>query len=340
MRWEFLYITFVLLLGCKPEKSQTTDLEVNTLYTLLLPTGFTPPDIPADNQLTEERVALGKLLFHDTRLSIDNSISCASCHLQSLAFADEVPFSFGINNAEGLRNAPSLANVAWQERLFADGGVPNLEMQVIAPLHDPVEMGHHIPDIVAQLKQDPTIQHMSQLAYGREFDTFVITRAIATFERTIISGQSRYDQYLYQGNEAALSQAEKNGMDLFFSEQTQCGNCHSGFMLSDMTFQNIGLYDEYEDIGRERISLDPMDNGKFKVPSLRNVGLTAPYMHDGSLETLEEVVLHFENGGVGHPNQSELIAPFELTEIERQDLIAFLNSLTDETLLSNSAYAP
>lgn len=334
-----IYIAVAGLLGCKPNPLELPDPEQSTPYELALPPGFPAPEIPLDNELTQERVDLGKLLFHDTRLSGDGTISCASCHVQSLAFADELSLSLGIDQQQGLRNSPSLANVAWQERLFADGGVPNLELQVLAPLHDPVEMGHHITDIVEELKDDPQIKAMSNAAYGRDLDPFVITRALASYERTLISGQSRYDQYIH-GNAEAMDQAEVRGMELFFSEQTKCGNCHSGHMLSDLSYQNIGLYETYEDIGRERISLDPADNGKFKVPSLRNVAQTAPYMHDGSMATLEEVVDHFIEGGLGHPQQSDLVQPLSLTEQERSDLIAYLAALTDESFLQNSDLAP
>lgn len=228
-----------------------------------------------------------------------------------------------------MRNSPSLANVVYQTRFFRDGGVPTLERQVLVPITDPVEMDHTIPLAVAAVAVDNAYQQMSQQAYGRELDAFVVTRALASYERTLLSGWSRYDRYL-RGETTALNAGEVRGMDLFNSDALNCTACHSGFDLSDHSFQNVGQYAVYADPGRERITLDPSDIGKFKVPTLRNVALTAPYMHDGTMATLEEVVDHFASGGLPHPNRSALLTNFVLTNDEKADLIAFLNALTDE----------
>lgn len=303
-----------------------------------IPAGFTTPDIPADNQFTEKRIELGKMLFFDKTLSRDSTIACASCHLNNLAFSDDKPLSVGIYGQFGLRNAPPLFNLAWHNKFFKDGGVPTLELQVLAPLEDPREMGMTTAEVVDRIKVNPLYIDLARVAYDREPDAFVLTRAIACYERTLISGNSRYDQYEYQGNTSALTEQEIRGMNLF--ESLNCRNCHSGFNFTDYSFRNNGLYEVYADSGRTRITLDPADRGKFKVASLRNVALTAPYMHDGSLQTLEEVIDHYNSGGSNHPNKDTSIVPLHLTNQNKQDLVAFLNSLTDESFVSNQSFLP
>lgn len=306
--------------------------EMNAPYVLQLPPGAPTPSIPEDNPLTVASVTLGKALFFDPRLSRDGTIACSNCHHASSAFSDTVGLSIGIDGRTSMRNSPSLANVAYHPALFRDGGVPTLERQVIAPVQDPVEMDHTLDGAAVALAGDPRYQRLSTLAYGRELDPFVITRAIACYERTLISGWSRYDRYL-QGDASALSEAEIRGMSLFNSTGLNCTACHNGFDLSDHSYQNIGQYMEYPDPGRERISLDAADNGKFKVPTLRNIALTGPYMHDGAMQSLSDVVDHFASGGVDHPNKSPLLTTFTLSVEQKADLIAFLNALTDERSL-------
>lgn len=299
-------------------------------FHLELPPGAPMPPIPAAEPLTRASVSLGKALFFDTRLSRDGTVSCGSCHLPAHAFSDTVALSTGVDGNSGMRNAPTLGNVAYHPYLFRDGGVPNLEMQVLAPVLDPMEMDHTMHEAAQRLAQDGSYQHLSQLAYGRDLDPYVITRAIAAYERTLISGWSRFDRFYYQGDIGAMTESERHGWDLFRSDTLNCMACHNGFDLSDHSFQNIGQYLEYTDIGRERITLDPADAGKFKVPTLRNIALTAPYMHDGAMATLGEVIDHFASGGLPHANRSPLLPNFVLNEQEKEDLIAFLYALTDE----------
>lgn len=296
-------------------------------FPLQLPPGFPFPG-SEEEPLTTASVQLGKALFFDQRLSLDGTVSCATCHRPDLAFTDGNAVSLGVEGRTGNRNAPSLGNVAYHASFFRDGGVPTLERQVIAPILDHVEMDHDIHAVASDLKNTEPYRTLSQRAYGRELDAWVITRAIANYERTLISGWSRYDQYL-QGAADALSAAEVEGMHLFNSTRANCSACHSGFDLSDHDFHNVGQYQDYADPGRERITLDPADHGKFKTPSLRNVARTAPYMHDGSLATLEEVIDLFASGGHAHPNRSAEMRVLELTGQERADLIAFLHSLND-----------
>jgi cytochrome c peroxidase len=233
----------------------------------------------------------------------------------------------------GMRNSPWLGNLAYHPSFFRDGGVPSLEMQVLAPMHDEREMNSNINTVAETLRNDPEYDRLSRSAYGRKLDPWVITRAIASYERTLVSGWSRYDRFL-NGDASALTAQEQQGMQLFQSAALNCSGCHSGFDLSDHSFQNIGTTMDYSaDLGRERITLLPSDRGRFKVPSLRNIALTAPYMHDGGMATLDEVVDHFASGGLPHANRSPLMQPFTLTSSERDALIAFLFSLTDDRSL-------
>lgn len=306
--------------------------QVDAPFDLRLPPGFPAPPVPEENPLTMASVSLGKKLFFDPRLSRDGSVSCSSCHHPDRAFSDTVALSAGVDGALGMRNAPSLANVAYQTRLFRDGGIPTLERQVLAPISDPVEMDHTIDLAASAVAMDGEYQRLSELAYGRPVDGYVVTRALASYERTLISGWSRYDRYM-GGETTALNASEIHGLELFNSEELNCTVCHNGFDLSDHSFQNIGQYMDYADPGRERITQDPSDIGKFKVPTLRNVALTGPYMHDGAMATLDEVIDHFASGGLPHPNCSTILTNFVLTADEKVDLIAFLNALTDDRSL-------
>lgn len=308
-----------------------------TPYELAIPAGFPAPEIPEDNALTYERIALGKKLFFDPILSLDQTIACGSCHRIANAMADTAAFSVGIYGQLGIRNAPSLANVAYIQPFLRDGGTPTLETQVLAPLSDPLEMAFNIVEAAERLQQIPEYVQMSNAAYGRDPDHYVITRALAAFERTMISGNSKYDQVEYQGV-AQFTASELNGMNIFFSDSTHCSECHAGFNFTDNSFRNNGLYEVYADTGRARITFDHDDYGKFRVPSLRNVGVTGPYMHDGSLETLEAVVEHYANGGQPNWNKSGLITGFMLNEGDKTDLVNFLRTLTDISFIENAEF--
>lgn len=298
-----------------------------------IPRGFADIEFPEGNEFTEARWLLGKKLFFDPILSADSSISCASCHQPELAFSDDVPFSEGVERRLGTRNSPSLANIAYHPYFTREGGVPTLEMQVLIPIQEHNEFDFNIVLIAERMSHDSAYTAMSELAYGRLPDAFVITRSLACFERSLLSGYSPYDQYTQHDLLDALSPSQINGMNLFFSEKTNCVACHGGFNFTNYTFENNGLYEEYEDEGRFRITGNETDRALFKVPSLRNIELTAPYMHDGSLQSLTEVLQHYMTGGKNHPHQSDLIQKIDLTLSEQQDLIAFLKSLTDETFI-------
>jgi cytochrome c peroxidase len=337
MRLIFVLILGLLLGSCQPESPVGF---AGDEFELDLPPGFGPPPVPADNGFTASRVELGRLLFYDPVLSRDSSISCGSCHRQELAFTDGKRISPGIDGRVGTRNTPTLVNMAYQPHFFAEGGSPTLELQAIGPIEEFHEMDQPIGEAARRARQNPRYQQLARQAYERDLDPYVITRALSAFQRTLISGRSSFDRYYREGDSSALSPQQKEGMTLFFSDRTQCSHCHGGLHLSDFDFYNIGLYSQDQaDKGRFRITLDSADIGAFKTPSLRNVALTAPYMHDGSLPHLRAVIEHFDQGGQGHRLQAPQIRPLTLSESEKAALIAFLHSLTDDTFLTNPDFA-
>ena len=303
-----------------------------------IPKGFEAITQPSNNEFNLKRWELGKMLFYDKIMSADTTLSCASCHKQELAFSDNIAVSPGVGGKVGRRNAPSLANVAYHPYFTREGGVPTLEFQVLVPIQEHDEFDFNIVLIADRLKNDPDYVKMAQEAYEREPDPFVITRSIACFERSLISGNSPFDRFQQYDEDEQFSPSAARGMDLFYSAKTNCSACHSGFNFTNYAFENNGLYIDYADEGRFRFTQDENDRSVFKVPSLRNVSLTAPYMHDGSIGSLEEIIQHYTTGGKPHKNRSNIIRPFDLTAEEKQDLRAFLESLTDEVFISNPLF--
>lgn len=328
------FCSCTILYSCKKDPAiSAEDDEI-----MKIPMGFPLIDFPADNNFSEDRWALGKQLFFDKKLSKNNTVSCASCHKQEFAFSDNVPMSLGDNNSIGTSNSPTLANIAYHPYYTRAGGVPTLEMQILVPIQEHNEFNTNMIDVVEKLKHNNTYQSMAQTAYNRELDAFVITRALATFERSLISGNSSYDAYYYLGNKTILNESEQRGLSLFNSSKTNCSSCHNGFNFTNYAFENNGLYINYADSGRMRLTHLPEDRAKFKVPTLRNIALTAPYMHDGSFATLDDVVEHYNSGGENHIHKSNLIKPLGLSTIEKQDLINFLNTLTDNKFIKNKNF--
>lgn len=332
----FYYVlVYLLLISCQKEEEQ----EALTFPALMeVPAGLPEIPFPEDNAFTESRWLLGKKLFFDPIMSVDSSISCASCHKPDLAFSDDQVFSPGVSQRAGVRNAPTLANVAYHPYFTREGGVPTLEMQVLVPIQEHNEFDFNIVLLADRLSADSAYARLAMEAYDRMPDPFVITRAIACFERSLISGTSSYDQYLNSGKPEVIAAAALRGEALFFSKRTNCSACHSGFNFTNYAFANNGLYEQYEDSGRFRLTGDETDRALFKVPSLRNIALTAPYMHDGSLGSLEAVVDHYQFGGAEHPNKSELMKPILLTDGEKRDLVAFLESLSDPLFYENPIF--
>ncbi len=326
----------VVLFGCKKDSPAIAD----NVSEIDIPKGFPLISFPADNAYSQKRWELGKQLFYDPILSSDSTISCATCHKPELAFSDDVAFSDGVKERKGTRNSPSLANIAYHPYFTREGGVPTLEMQVLVPIQEHNEFDFNIVLITERLLRSEHYVAMSQEAYNRPPDHFVTVRALATFERSLLSGNSAYDKLAFQNQPTALTVQEKKGMDLFFSDKTNCSKCHSGFNFSNYAFENNGLYEVYTDIGRKRLTNEDRDIALFKIPSLRNVALTSPYMHDGSLITLEEVIEHYNTGGKTNTQKSNLIKPLQLTNPEKEQLVAFLKSLTDYEFINNKRFRP
>lgn len=282
---------------------------------------------PDDNPLTDEKAELGRKLFFDKRLSLDRSISCASCHVPEFAFTDRMPKSRGIMRRRSMRNSPSLLNAGYLKTMMFDAHVPSLEMQAIVPIQDTNEMGILVGDLIERLKKIPEYRKAAKSIYDREFDSWVLTRSLAAFQRTLISDNSRFDQW--QAGEIELTDSEKRGWKLF-SEDLYCTKCHPAPHFTSFVAENNGLYTDFgDDKGRFRIDFDSTEIGYFKVPSLRNIALTYPYMHDGSIRTLSEVLDHYAKGGEKHRNQSKEIVPFSLSEQDKKDINAFFHALTD-----------
>jgi cytochrome c peroxidase len=341
-----------------------------------LPGDIPPPAVPADNPMNLAKVELGRWLFYDKRLSGNQTMSCATCHIQALAFTDGKARSIGSTGVVHPRSSMSLANVAYASRLtWANPLLDRLEDQALTPLlgDNPVEMGlggqeDRFADL---LRNDSNYSRLVSAAFPRDEDAHSLlngVRAISAFVRTILGYDSRYDRYL-RGDTTALSESEERGMELFFSEQLECFHCHGGFNFTDSTthansrvdrvgFHNTGLYNlngegayPVENTGLFDMTGERRDMGRFRAPSLRNIGVTAPYMHDGSIPTLEAVIAHYERGGrlleeepfAGNgrlsPFKSEFVTGFELADQERDDLLAFLESLTDESVLYDERFS-
>lgn len=332
------YLLMILALSsCHKEPKSSVVIEETSITTV--PIGFPEIPFPDDNPFSQKKWELGKMLFYEKALSVDHSISCGSCHKTALAFSDNVAKSIGANQQTGRQNSPSLANVAYHPYYTRAGGVPTLEMQILVPIQEHDEFDFNIIDIAERLNQIPEYVQLSNKVFGRNPDPYVITRAISTFERTLVSGHSRYDQMLTTGDSSFLSLSERRGMSLFFSNRTSCSKCHSGFNFTNYAFENNGLYENYSDIGRARLTGNEADNALFKVPSLRNIALTAPYMHDGSIPDLLSVINHYDKGGHDHINKNSLIRPLGLTPNEKADLINFLHSLTDRNFITNKNFS-
>ena len=359
----------------EPESSDSTSFDWQ------LPSWAPRPVVPADNPMTAAKVELGRHLFYEPRLSVTGDFSCATCHLQHLAFADGKVLPIGATGQVHPRNSMGLTNVGYNSvQTWANPLMQHLEQQLLVPLfgEEPVELGMagRENELLQTLRNDPDYQHRFQAAFGQENPVTVrhISLAIAAFERTLNSFDAPYDRYRYGRDATAISNAAKRGEALFNSERLECFHCHSGLNFSDSTrhersgfteiaFHNTGLYNldgngayPPNNTGVQEITQQAADMGRFKAPTLRNIEVTAPYMHDGSVATLEEAIAHYAAGGrtitdgpyagVGsqNPLKSSFIKGFSLTDAEKQDLLAFLHSLTDETFLTNpklsSPFAP
>ncbi|MEM6452125.1 MAG: MbnH family di-heme enzyme [Cyanobacteria bacterium P01_D01_bin.105] len=343
-----------------------------------LPHWVPKPVVPDNNPMSAAKVELGRRLFYEPRLSVTGNFSCASCHIQALAFSDGQKTPLGATGQAHSLNSMSLTNVAYNSvQTWANPLMQHLEQQMLVPLfgEEPVELGMAGKEnkLIQSLKEDPDYSarfeqvFKADQATGEAVSVRNISLAIAAFERSLVSFKSPYDRYRYEGDRNAISDSAKRGEALFNSERMECFHCHSGLNFSDSTrhersgftevaFHNTGLYNldaqgtyPLENTGVHEVTLDPNDMGRFRAPTLRNIALTAPYMHDGSITSLSEVIDHYAAGGrtietgphagVGNNNplKSSFIQGFSITPSEKQDLIAFLESLTDETFITNPA---
>ncbi len=336
-----------ILFSCKKEDPQDLKPPFNpTAFSLIRPDGFPQPIEPADNPTTVEGVSLGRKLFYETLLSGNNSQSCGSCHNQALAFTDNGNrYSTGIDGIQGNRNAQALVNLAFNLRFFWDGRAESLEKQALEPIPNPIEMHQRWPDAVAKLKNAKNYKNEFYAAFGTyEFDSMHVAKALAQFMRTMISYNSRLDKRLrYELN---LTAQEMNGFSIFITERGDCFHCHNidgGRLLTDNQFHNNGLDSVFTDLGLGGITGNAFDMGKFLTPTLRNIALTAPYMHDGRFATLEEVVEHYNSGGkpsaTVDPLMKHVGTGLNLSVQDKADLVAFLKTFTDSTFLTNPAFS-
>jgi cytochrome c peroxidase len=314
-----------------------------TPYHFRVPQGFPIPTLPRDNPLTVEGVALGAQLFHEKLLSRDNTLSCASCHKETQAFSDSPRrYSIGVDKQEGARNAMPLFNLAWKREFFWDGRASSLRQQVLMPIQDAKEMREPLDELVGKLATAPGYADQFEKAFGsREISADRVARALEQFILTLESSNSKFDRALKGG--AALSEEEKRGFELFMTEYdprrgltgADCFHCHGGSLFSDFRFTNNGLDADPADTGRERVTGNVLDKGKFATPSLRNVALTGPYMHDGRFQTLEQVVDHYCTGTKRNATLDPNLAKHPdggvpLGADDKKALVAFLKSLTEE----------
>jgi cytochrome c peroxidase len=321
------------------------DAQSATEYKLTIPFGLeeTAVVIPADNPLTNEKVELGRLLVFDKRLSQDNTIACMSCHLAKFAFTDGKPVSTGIRGQKGGRSAPASINRVFSTAQFWDGRAATLEDQSIGPFTNPIEHGFANYDVMrAKMMKIAGYRKLFKQAFGEDNITIDnVGKAIASFQRTILSGNSPADRFDQGQEEGAISAEAQHGL-ILFREKARCTKCHSGFNFTDEKFHNLGLGwdDNKVDLGRYMVTKIPEDIGAFKTPTLREIARSAPYTHDGRFKTLEEVVNFYNQGGVKNPHQDPLIIPLDLTDQEKRDLVQFLHTLNGDGTGSQHVKAP
>jgi cytochrome c peroxidase len=332
------------------KKSQSID------YQLITPPHFGKQyEIPADNPMSEAGVALGRQLFYDTRLSRNDSIACATCHQPQLAFSDGKAKAVGIGGKIHARSSMALVNLLWSKQFFWDGRVGSLEAQALIPIQDPQEMDLPIPQLLDKLQKIAEYPPMFKKAFGStKITASNVAKALAQFERTLISGNARYDQIV--SGQVMATEREKQAIQLFMTHPIpeagirggNCGDCHGGYLTQLNTFHNNGLDQEPSDLGLGAISGKRFDKGKMKAPSLRNIALTAPYMHDGRFKTLREVLDHYNEHLQASPYLDPLLVEATnevdgqsllLTEAEKESIMLFLNMLTDSSFINNPKFA-
>ena len=314
-RWRCMFAMLPVVILCSVTASAQSP-EV--------PAGLKPVKWPADNPSSAAKIELGKQLYFDGRLSKDGKVSCASCHDPKKGFSNGERFATGVGGAKGGRSAPSVINAAYYRQQFWDGRAKSLEEQALGPIQNPIEMAETLDSVVAKLNGIDGYRVQFKAVFGTDVTSDAIGKAIAAYERTVLSGNAPYDAFK-AGDTSALSQAAARGQKLFFGKGN-CSACHAGSNFSDNSYHNtgIGMDQEKPDKGREAVSRLEGDRGAFKTPTLREIVRTAPYMHDGSLQTLEQVIEHYTKGGIANDYLDEELFPLRLTADDKKDLVIFL----------------
>ena len=348
MNYRLGYIILFFLFSCHKcddcitmHKGDTTPVELE------YPSSFPNPNVPSWNPLTQEAIDLGRHLFYDPILSSDNTVSCASCHKQEHAFADNTQYSFGVDQAMGHRNTPTIMNAAFQLEFDWDGKTSSLEDQAVRPIFNDIELhNNNWSEVISRLQMSDLYPDLFYAAFGTdeidEIDSLHILRALAQFERTLISDNSKFDKFLK--GEVSLTTEELNGFDIYNSERGDCFHCHPIGLFTNNNFHNNGLDPApFSDLGRYNTTQNPLDEGAFKSPSLRNIEFSSPYMHDGRFSTLEEVIEHYNFGGHDSPTIDPLMKYVNigllLSPVEKAELKAFLLTLSDETFINNPNFS-
>jgi len=354
-RWQGgilgLLVLAVVWHGCRKDPADPPLVNGSgpTPYFLQLPWSLAdslpPPLLPSDNPLTVQGVALGRMLFHEKALSDNFTLSCASCHLQEHAFSDPLTFSVGTDGSVGTRNAMAVVNLAWDMHFFWDGRTHTLEEQALFPVIDEVEMRNTWPTVVERLSDHPDYPGLFEKAFGSPgIDSTRVVKAIAQFERTLLSFNSRFDRFYYGGDSLALTEEEQRGFGVFIRD-ARCADCHKLPLFTDHAIRNNGLDMYPADPGLGAITGQAWDMGSFKVTTLRNIAVTAPYMHDGRFATLEEVVdFYADDVQVAHPHLDNHMFPWvqglvQLDAQQRTDLVAFMHALTDADFLNDPRFS-
>lgn len=345
---KILILLIFLFYACEQYEQDCTEIDnCNnhnlTYFDLVYPSNFPSPNIPNDNPTTFEGVNLGRHLFYDPILSSDNSVSCASCHKQEYAFGDNTQYSFGVNNSIGSRNASTIINSAFQLEYDWDGKSSSLETQAIRPIFNEIELhNNNWTEIVERIELSEFYSEMFCQAFGStDIDSLKILNAIAQFQRTIISTNSKFDKWLR--GELAFTDEEIDGFNIFSTERGDCFHCHPIGLFTDNLFHNNGLDETYTDLGRYEVTSNPLDQASFKSPTLRNIEFSSPYMHDGRFATLDEVIDFYDFGGYDSPNVDPLMKyvgqGLLLSQQEKDNLKAFLLTLSDDEFINNPDFS-
>lgn len=350
-----IFYTLVIFISFAACKKPTTPISTGLTPHTLSHTGLPTPTLPPDNPLTKEGIQLGRQLFYEKEMSKDGTISCASCHLQAHAFADTARFSLGVDDLQGKRQAMAIFNMAWNNfEFFWDGRAHLLRDQAVMPIQDPLEMNETLDNVVAKLSAKDSYVRQFKNVFDSEVNATNIALALEQFMFSIVSNKSKYDHFL--AGEVSLTAQEERGRKLFFdpfvpfapnTSGANCASCHGGANFENDSYMNNGLdsFEDMEDTGRENVTNSIASRGQFKVPSLRNIDVTFPYMHDGRFATLEEVIDHYDHGVQFSPTLNATLGSIQnngglaLSTQDKTDLIAFLKTLTDESLLTSPAFS-